>query len=358
MTDTLTTTGHHAMFDSWLDRLALGAGDRRVRVVFPEGGDPRVQEAARHLAPLGITPVLVHEDVTPDPGPGIVTTSVAELSCGPARERIARLGRERSWERTARVRRERNPLYLAAAMLDTGEADACVAGSVHPSREVIRAGLRLVGLAPGTGTLSSSFLMVPGSGNPLAFADCAVVPEPDDQQLADIAISAAETFETLTGRAASVAMLSFSTKGSADHHTVDRVRAATALVRERAPDLVIDGEIQFDAALVESVGLRKAAGSPVAGRANVFVFPNLSAGNIGYKIAERLGGVQAFGPILQGLRAPMNDLSRGCGVGDIVNLALISAMQARLVPSRRTAGFSPAEQAARSAHPPVPYDNR
>lgn len=287
---------------------------------------------------LGVTPVLLHQSDLPMAGGAVQHRSVAELADGPAGKRVSQVAAERGWPSELATGRRGHPLYLAAAMVDIGEADACVAGSVYPTGAVLRAGLHLLGLAAGTRTLSSCFLMLPPERPPIAFADCAVVPEPDEEQLAEIAISSARTFETLTGQPASVAMLSYSTMGSADHHTVHRVRAATELVRTRAPGLVVDGELQFDAALVDSVGQRKAAGSPVAGNANVFVFPNLSAGNIGYKIAERLGGAQALGPILQGLRAPLNDLSRGCGVGDIVQLALISALQAQ--PSRPTSSFS------------------
>jgi phosphotransacetylase len=214
-------------------------------------------------------------------------------------------------------------------MVRLGSADAAVAGCRNPSGDVIRAGLHMIGLRPGHSTVSSSFLLRTPDGRSLAFGDCAVVPEPDETQLADIALATAGTFGSLTGEDPVVAMLSFSTLGSADHASVRRVREATRLVRERDPGLCVDGEMQFDAALVASVAEQKAAGSSVAGRANVFVFPNLAAGNIGYKIAQRLGGADAFGPILQGLRAPMNDLSRGCDAEDVVSVAVISALQAQ-----------------------------
>lgn len=355
MTHTLTDPTLHPLLETWHGRLAIGAGARPVRVVFAEGDDPRVQQAAGHLVDLGITPVLVRKDSAKQATvAGVEGVGIAELSEGPAGKRIAQVADERGWDEPVGTSRRRNPVYLAAAMVDVGDVDACVAGSLHPTGEVIRAGIHVLGLQPGTRTLSSCFIMVPPDGDPWAFADCAVVPEPDVFQLADIAASTALTFETLTGQTPSVAMLSFSTRGSADHHAVHRVRSATALVRERMPQLAVDGEMQFDAALVESVGRRKAADSPVAGRANVFVFPNLSAGNIGYKIAERLGGAQAFGPILQGLRAPMNDLSRGCSVTDIVTLALISALQAQLASLRHPGRTVPGVIGASISSPPTP----
>jgi phosphotransacetylase len=207
-----------------------------------------------------------------------------------------------------------------------------VGGSTRPTADVIRAALRVIGLAAEATVMTSSLLIVLRDGRVFGYGDCAVIPAPDERQLAEIALWTSRTFHELTGLIPAVAMLSFSTKGSTDHPEARLVRAATALVRDRAPGLAVDGELQFDAACTAAVASRKAPGSLVAGRANVFVFPNLAAGNIAYKITERLANATAVGPILQGLAAPMNDLSRGCAAADIVHVALISALQAVLRP--------------------------
>lgn len=321
----------NALLGRWRDRLAEAATS--TRLILPEGEDPRVRQAASELVALGLTPLLVVEsDRDAEPVAGVETTTVTRLAAGPAGDRVREVAAQRGWPDEAVAEGLASRLSLAAAAVSAGVVDACVAGSVHPSGDVIRAAIRMIGLEPGCSLLSSSFLMLMPDGAALSFGDCAVVPEPDETELADIAVACARTFTTLTGEEPAVAMLSFSTKGSADHASARLVRAATELVRARSPQLAVDGELQFDAAVVESVARQKAAGSAVAGRANVFIFPNLAAGNIGYKIAERLGGAQAFGPIIQGLRAPMNDLSRGCDVSDIVNVSLISALQARSRP--------------------------
>lgn len=308
---------------SWCAQLA----DTPTRVALADGDDPRVVTAAARLVELGVLPVLVARrdrvhDVAEREGVWLdERVTIAEpdaLIDGLAGEVLA--------DRLPGIGAD--PLALAVAAVPAGLADACVAGASRPTAEVLRAAIRVVGTAPGARCVTSSFLMALPDGRLIGYGDCAVLPEPDAPQLAEVAVATSHTYATLTGAEPAVAMLSFSTKGSAEHASVGLVREATALVTERDPGLAIDGELQFDAALLDSVGRSKANGSPVAGRANVFIFPNLAAGNIGYKITERLAGARAYGPILQGLAAPVNDLSRGCRSADIVAVSAISALQA------------------------------
>lgn len=218
-------------------------------------------------------------------------------------------------------------LFFGAMMVNESLADGFVAGSTASTGDVLRAAIQCVGMPEGISIVSSFFLMIMPEKT-YSFADCAVVPNPDAAQLADIAISTAENHQKLTGEEPYVAMLSFSTKGSAKHELIDKVLQALEIAKNKKPNLKIDGELQFDAAVVDSIGKRKAPGSEVAGRANVLVFPDLQAGNIGYKIAQRLGGAEAVGPVVQGLKKPLFDLSRGCSVDDIVNTAAIACLMA------------------------------
>ena len=299
-----------------------------ARIVFPEGDDPRVIAAAGSLARDGVVrPILLTQN-TPTVADDVVLLNPTEHPNFQQLAKILHKKREHTGMSAAEAEIAlAEPINFAAMMLATGLADGCVAGAVHATSDVLRAALRYVGMADGVSIASSTFLMILPDGRTLTYGDCGMVPNPDAAQLAEIAVSSAETHRQLTGDEPVVAMLSFSTKGSARHPDVDKVRSATELAQTAAPHVAIDGELQFDAAWVSAIGDRKAPGSPVTGRANVFIFPNLDAGNISYKITERLGNAQALGPIIQGLAKPMHDLSRGCKAEDIELVAMIAAVQ-------------------------------
>jgi phosphate acetyltransferase len=306
-------------------------------IVLPESHDDRVIKAASQLVREGTTKVITlgNEDKIRERASELEVDISGVRLIDPERSDMLsdfsnifyNLRKHKGVTIEAARETMKRDLFFGAMLVKEAMADGFVAGSTASTGDVLRAALQCVGMPEGISVVSSFFLMI-FPERVFSFADCAVVPNPDSAQLADIAISTADNHKKLTGEEANVAMLSFSTKGSAKHELVDKVLEATAIAKEKRPDLNIDGELQFDTAVIDSIGQRKAPDSPVAGKANVLVFPDLQAGNIGYKIAQRLGGAEAVGPVVQGLKKPLFDLSRGCSVDDIVSTSAIAALMA------------------------------
>lgn len=308
------------------------------RIAFPEGHDPRIVKAAAHLAEKEIVkPIVLGASSAVEAAAEEAGVRMGDLThIDPARsertqgyaETLFTIRKHKGMTYEQAREQAADPLSFGDLMVKCGHADGCVAGADHPTPEVVRAAITILGVAEDSEIVSSFFLMVLPNGQAVTYADCGVMPEPTASQLASIGLDAAANHRFLVEEAPRIAFLSFSTKGSADHPAVDRVREAVKRAQAKRPEWAIDGEMQFDAAFVPDVGKRKAPNSTVAGNANVFIFPTLDAGNIGYKITERVGGAEAFGPILQGLTRPANDLSRGCDWDDVVNVAAITALQA------------------------------
>ena len=327
------------------DKLITKAKKNRQRIVLPEGTEPRTLTAADRIISEGIADVILIGD------PAEITDAARELSLtNISRARIVNPADSAVIDKYAplfyELRKSKgitmddarkmasNPLYLGCLMIKKGDADGQVAGALNTTGNVLRAAFQVIKTKPGINVVSGAFIMLLPENSPfgedgiLVFADCAVLPDPTAEELAQIAMSAADTARDIAGIEPRIAMLSFSTKGSAKHERVDNVIKSTNLLHEKAPELVVDGELQADAAIVPGVAKSKAPNSPLKGQADVLIFPSLETGNISYKLVQRLAGVQAVGPILQGLAAPVNDLSRGCFPEDIYKTIVITCNQA------------------------------
>ena len=327
-----------------IDKMIQRAKADKQRIVLPEGTEERTLRAADKLLSDEIANIVLLGDPKEisDMAQQMGLTNINKAEIINPKEhnkkevyidQLVELRKNKGMTTEKASKVVEDPLYLSCLMIKNGDADGEVAGAQNTTGDVLRPALQIIKTLPGVKVVSGAFIMYTqtpqfGEDGVLLFADCAVMPNPNAEELASIAVSSAKTMQSLVGVEPKVAMLSFSTKGSAEHEMVDKVREATAIAKEINPLLMIDGELQADAALVPEVGKSKAPGSTIAGKANVLVFPTLESGNIGYKLVQRLGNAQAIGPVLQGMAAPVNDLSRGCSVDDIYNMVTITANQA------------------------------
>ncbi len=327
-----------------LEKIRMNARRYNKRVVLPEGTEERTIQAADAVIAEGLARVTLLGDPAEIRAladrlglKNIDRAAIINPVSHPMKDKyidlMVELRKSKGLTREEASRLIEDPLYLGVMMIKNGDADCEVAGARNTTGDVLRPALQIVKTAPGISVVSGAFIMILkdkefGADGVIVFADGAVHPNPTDKELAEIAVCTARTTKTLVGVEPKVALLSFSTMGSAKHEMVDKVVSATKLAKEMAPEFMFEGELQADAALIESIGQRKAPGSKIAGKANVLIFPNLECGNIAYKLVERLAHAQAIGPILQGMAAPINDLSRGCSVSDIINVIAIAANQA------------------------------